>query len=264
MQQLEKRFYSRQEIGEILSVNPEDSRHFRRNVAARLQKWKYGFTYAPDGITITQQPETAEDRLSEILIRRLGIDPQIHTVEFACFICAFWDIEGFDSMPWAERERALLREYGYTVCERTLRNWCSRLMACGYISKSSVGVSWKTTDCNGTKIRTPVERDDAEMAEYFKTRRRLIEKKTAEGLKQKLQLQEARNRAWKTAMSELWREYHCCYYYCGSFSLNAIDDMEDGCLYEIYELTEEIVGRVSELPPQPKILKTKEDFDAWF
>ncbi len=63
MQQLEKRFYSRQEIADTLGVNIKDSGHFKRNVESKLQKWGYSYNYTSTGITITRQPETPQERL---------------------------------------------------------------------------------------------------------------------------------------------------------------------------------------------------------
>ena len=71
---------------------------------------------------ITSRPESAEARLKEILIRFLKLDVQISAYDFSCFLTAFSDIKGFDSMPWEKREEALANEYGVKVCAKTLRN----------------------------------------------------------------------------------------------------------------------------------------------
>lgn len=52
MNQLEQRFYERSEIADITSANPEDSKHFKRNVENTLTKWGYGFEWLYGGATI--------------------------------------------------------------------------------------------------------------------------------------------------------------------------------------------------------------------
>ena len=118
MQQLECRFYPRQEIAEALSVNPKDSKHFAERVKTTLDKWGYEYEYSRSGVEITGKPETAEERLREILIRKLNLDVQIDAYAFACFICAFTDIGSFDSMPWEERAELIRRNpsYGTIIC----------------------------------------------------------------------------------------------------------------------------------------------------
>ena len=129
MQQLDLRFYSRTEIAEILAVNISDSRHFKRNTENKLKKWGYRYSYTTAGVTILSCPTTAEERLAELLIRQYNIDVQINPYAFACFITAFSDIDGFDSMPWGERAKVYYDYSGISMDERTLRNWCSKLIS---------------------------------------------------------------------------------------------------------------------------------------
>ena len=56
-------------------------------------------------------------------------------------------------------------------------------------------------------------------------------------------------------MRLLWHEFQCCYYSCKGFFLNAIDQTTQECLYEIYELTQEIAAASAETA-----ILTKEDF----
>lgn len=81
MQQLECRFYPRQEIAEGLSVNPKGSKHFAEKVKTTLDKWGYEYEYSRSGVEITGKPETAEERLREILIRKLNLDVQVDAYE---------------------------------------------------------------------------------------------------------------------------------------------------------------------------------------
>ena len=256
MQQLECKTYSRIEIAELLSVNPKDSKHFKRNVETRLQNWGYGYEYTTQAVTITSSPETPEAKLREILIRQLNLDIQIDTKAFACFICAFTDIEGFASMPWGNRELILQQRYNVSVSERTLRNWSAVLIRNEYISKSEERTFWKTEMCGRDKIRTPVPEDDPRMQEYFLRKSELLK-----------ELSPAHEDVWELTMKQLWSEFNCCYYSCKSFSFNAFDPAISGCLFEIQELTREMIA------PPPlrnqkesyKInAKTKEEFHELF
>lgn len=88
------------------------------------------------------------------MVRCLNIDVQVDVRAFACFIAAFFDIEGFDSMPWGERERLLSEYYGVNVCERTLRNWSCKLIKYNIMTKQSEKTKWKTYfigDCKHRK-----------------------------------------------------------------------------------------------------------------
>lgn len=240
MQQLECRFYSRQEIAEILCLNPTGNSHFAEQVRRTLNNWGYQYQYARQGITITTIPETAEQRLTEILIRQFGLDKQIDPFAFSCFLCAFNDIDGFHSMPWEERAEMLNQAYHISVCDRTLRNWCKCLIGQDVITATPRQSWWRTEYINGIKCRESVPEDDEEMQRFFARRGELLDK-------EKL--------SWKETMSRLWREFQCCYYSCKGFFLNAIDQTAQECLYEIYELTQEIA-----VAPAETAILTKEDF----
>ena len=153
MQQLECRFYSRQEIAEITSVNLKDSKHFAERVKTTLDKWGYEYNYSRSGVEITGKPELPGEKLSEILIRELNIDVQVDPFAFAYFICAFSDIPHFSSMPWEERSSAMRYKYEVEVSDRTLRNWCSKLIENGIIQKSGEKCFWKTEIMYGMKTR---------------------------------------------------------------------------------------------------------------
>ena len=260
MQQLECKTYSRIEIAELLSVNPKDSKHFKRNIETKLQNWGYGYEYNTQSILITSKPETPEAKLREILIRQLNLDIQIHTKAFACFICAFTDIEGFASMPWGNRELILQQRYNVNVTERTLRNWSAVLIRNEYLAKSEERTFWKTEMCGRDKLRTPVPEDDPRMAEYFLRKSELLREYAAPA-------PEDKELVWKQTMKQLWSEFNCCYYSCKSFSFNAFDPAISGCLFEIHELTRELIA-----PPPLRNQKesykinaeTKEEFHELF
>ena len=175
MQQLECRFYPRQEIAEALSVNPKDSKHFAERVKATLEKWGYEYDYSRNGVAITEKPELPEEKLKEILIRKLNLDVQIDPYAFACFLCAFTDIGSFDSMPWEERAIQMQLKYGVDVTDRTLRSWCKRLIGNDIIQKCGRETFWKTQRFGNEKYRTKVSADDEEMAQYFQKKSEYLE-----------------------------------------------------------------------------------------
>lgn len=73
MQQLECRFYPRQEIAEALSVNPKDSKHFAERVKTTLDKWGY---YTCNGLVFNA---IGEDYIFEIyeLAQEIAAPPTI-------------------------------------------------------------------------------------------------------------------------------------------------------------------------------------------
>lgn len=248
MNQLEKKFYSRQEIAEALSLNIADSNHFKRNVQNKLMKWRYSFEYSSKGVLITKVPETAEERLSEILIREYGIDIQIDTYSFACFITAFEDIENFTAMPWGERVELLKKTYNVSADERTLRNWCSKLIKTNTVVKTSKKAHWRTIVVNGVKTREwidGIEEAEQEMREYYENRKLLVNNYISDCLASgKKDYKEIKAEAWKNANHELWNKYGCCYYSCKSFAIGAFDDLR--LLEEIQELVREIADKGEE------------------
>lgn len=249
MDQLELRFYTRPEISKALSVRLEDNNNFKRDIENKLSNWGYGFHYIDrQGVEIRSKPETPEDRLAEILYRGFGINIQIDAEQFACFIAAFTDIEGFDSMPWAEREIACRKYYGVSACERTLRNWCSQLIDRGVIAKMGGSTRWRTYFEGNRKIREPIEEiDEVEMENYFERRSELFQENFITELKSGLSPKAARKAAWKQTYIDLWGEFGVCYYYCKTFTLSNFS-YNDVDVREIYELVTEIAAAA----PPPK------------
>ena len=73
MEQLELRFYPREEISEIVHVRL-DSNNFGRDIENKLSNAGYGCEYkARKGVLILSKPETPEERLNEILYLGYGI-----------------------------------------------------------------------------------------------------------------------------------------------------------------------------------------------
>ena len=247
MKQLELRTYPRAEIAEVLSVNLNDSSHFKRNVENKLSKWGYGFCYSTAAVEITSKPESPEERLSEILYRGYGIDIQIHPVQFACFIAAFTDIEGFNSSPWAKRETDYYNYYGFSVDQRTMRNWCSQLISRGVIARVGYSTAWRTYFEGGRKIREPIEDiDKVEMQNYFERRSEIFKTLYKSNLEEGKTQREAAAEAWADTYKSLWAEFECCYYYCKNFVLSRFTD-GDVDVQEIYELVQELAAAASPL-----------------
>ena len=264
MKQLERRFYSRSEIAEIVKRDPKSS-HFARDVQTTLNKWGYAYQYQRTGVEVTKQPETPEERLAEILIRKLNIDIQINPKAFACFISAFHEIDHFDSMPWDERAVWLDCEYGIQITGRTLRSWSNKLIEKGIFLKSEQRTFWKTEYHGRTKMRTPVDPENEELQSYYQDRKEYIQKSKKQMLADNIDPKVAAVNAWAMATMELLEDYNCVYYTCKSLNVTAFSEEEDNFLLEIYELVEEIVhapkAAAPILLPDTKI-KTKEEFDA--
>lgn len=246
MKQLEKRFYAREEISEITCVDMKN-KNFARDVKNTLANWGYSFEYSRKGVNITRQPETAEERLSEIIIRNYDIDIQVDVLHFASFITAFFEVEGFESMPWGERENILRDVYGVSADEKTLRNWCNKLMLTNTIVKSDEKTHWETFTIDGVKYRELVSgnpHEEERMWKYYERRRQLIQNYISNELASGRKDYKAINsEAWKEANATLWCEYGCCFYSCKSFHLNAFDDaVALETLKEIYELVKEVAA----------------------
>lgn len=227
----------------MLDVNIKDSSHFKQNVTHKLDKWGYEYLYTSKQVSITKIPKTAEEKLREILIRELRLDTQINPYAFSCFLAAFQDIPHFDSMPWTVRAEVFRDEYGIEVTDRTLRNWCSRLLEREFIYKDTCGSQWKSEEINGCVVRTPVAEGDEKMLAYFAERKKLLEEEKKEAIRCGIPEREAFGRAYQTMVRELWNKYHCYYYRCKNFTLTAFDPDQENTLYEIYELTQEIIQK---------------------
>ena len=240
MKQLEKRFYAREEIAEFLNVNIKN-KNFARDVKNILTNWGYGYEYSRKGVNIFKAPTSAAERLSEIMIRNYGLDIQVDAKAFACFLVAFAEVECFDAMPWSEREKSMKECYGISVSEKTLRNWCNKLMRSNTIEKGGEKVYWCTEGAKENKKRYMVEPgspEDEEMINYMKTRSKLLETYISDAIASgRKDYKQINAEAWQKTNTALWRDYGCCYYSCKSLVLSAFDDFN---AHEIYELITEV------------------------
>ncbi len=199
MEQLDLRFYPREEISKVLHVRL-DSKNFGRDIENKLSRAGYGCRYIKrKGVLILSKPETPNERLTEILYLGLGISIQINAEQFACFIAAFTDIDGFDDMPWNKRLKLYNEYYGYHFSQdRTLRSWCSQLLEKGVIVKAGATTRWRTYYEDGKKIQEPIEEiDEVEMQSYFERRRALFKDNYIAALERADNPRAARKAAWK-------------------------------------------------------------------
>lgn len=262
MKQYELGFYTRAEIAEILSIRLKGNNNFKRDVESKLSNSKYDFRYIDgQGVKILSKPEKPEDRLCEILYRGYKIDVQTNPLLFACFISAFMDIKDFESSPWGEREKIYRKHYGYYVSDRTMRNWCSKLIERGIIVKTGATTAWRTYFEGGRKIREPIEEiDRVEMENYFEHRSDIFKDHYIKYLENGTPTKKARNAAWKDTYKDLWAEFGCCFYYCKGFVLSSFS-YNDVDVWDIYELSRELVPTALPLKEaKPPALTNQEEF----
>ena len=229
---------------------------------ATLEKWGYEYNCSRSGVEITGKPELPEEKLKEILIRKLNLDVQIDPYAFACFLCAFTDIGSFDSMPWEERATQMQLKYDVDVTDRTLRSWCKRLIGNDIIQKCGRETFWKTQRFGKEKYRKPIAADDEEMAQYFQKKREYLEVARLAAEEAGKTGKEAAASAWDATYKSLWREFGCCYYSCRGLLFNAIGE---DYIFEIYELAQEIAAAPVILPPDERKINSKEGYhETWF
>ena len=123
MAMLEKRFYPRQEIAEIVGITDLKDGHFAEKVKRYLNKRLYEYEYSRKGANITQLPKTAEEQLASLMRDELEIDKQRDPYLFACFIRAFSVIGSFESMPWTSRTAFFNQHFENTITQTTLERW---------------------------------------------------------------------------------------------------------------------------------------------
>ena len=229
---------------------------------ATLEKWGYEYNYSRSGVEITGKPELPEEKLKEILIRKLNLDVQIDPFAFACFLCAFTDIGSFDSMPWEERAIQMQLKYDVDVTDRTLRSWCKRLIGSNIVQKCGRETFWKTQRFGKEKYRTPVAPDDKRMEQYFQKKTEYLEVARLTAEEAGKTGTEAAASAWDATYKSLWREFGCCYYSCRGLLFNTIGE---DYIFEIYELAQEIAAAPVIPPPDERKINSKEDYhEIWF
>lgn len=236
MEQLECRFYGREEIADITGLDVH-SHNFAAQVREKLTSWGYTHEYKPrQGVEITKVPETPLERMAELMQRELNIDRQVEPYLFSCFILAIHYIENFDSMPWAEKERVFQEYFGVNVTGRTMQNWRDKLVAAQYIYYFSFLPAddlWHTyTDENGKRIREHVD-PNSELEKKYKI--------YCAERSQWLEWLEKNNcppkEKWSIMIHALYKEYGC-FYKCVRMELcgfpSPYREEIDSLIYEIF------------------------------
>ena len=230
MKSLEKRFYPREELAEIAGLDAR-GHNFSTQMKHTLTLWGYEYEFKPrKGFLITKVPETAEERLIEILRRDIHIDTQINPLHFACFLSAFIFVEKFFSMPWEEREEIIWKFFGISITDRTMMNWRNKLIERGYLIKSRSGRNlWHTVAQGGKKVRENVDPESPEYKTYSELRSGILKSYDALGVPVR--------QVWGEMVKQLYGQ-HGVYYYCDALYFNVLkrDEWEG-----IRELALEIV-----------------------
>ena len=235
MAMLEKRFYPRQEIAEIVGIADLHDKHFAEKVRRYLDNRGYDYGYSSNGITITQTPQTAEELLAFLMIDSLGIDIQINAYDFACFITAFSVIDSFDAMPWASRTAFFNLHYGNQVSQATLQRWLRRLIETGNAERFPKGALWRTfTDYDGDRVQVRVDPNSEEYQTYCDKRKGLLT--GFDNAKP-----EEKSKMWSSMVHNLYPEYGV-YYYCPAFVLNALGEQAE----EISRLVAQVMAEHQE------------------
>ena len=226
MKQLEVKTYTRQEIAEIIDIDVKN-KNFARKTKDTLAKWGYSFEYSRKAIEITKKPETATERLIEMMIRNYDMDIQCEAYDFAVFTyCLLVDLDGFASMPWETRSNYLNEEWNILVSDRTLRNWCNKLIKTNTISKDTLNKTyWTSFSVNGVKYQEELEngRENPQWKKYWE------------------RFFELKEKGCENIGGTLYSELGYCVYSCASFVFSAFDDIM--LLEDLISLINEIVEK---------------------
>ena len=235
MAMLEKRFYPRQEIAEIVGITDRKDGHFAEKVKRYLNKRLYEYEYSRKGANITQLPKTAEEQLASLMRDELELNKQRNAYLFACFIRAFSVIGSFESMPWTSRTAFFNQHFENTITQTTLERWMRFLQKGENVIRFKKGALWRTIkDEDGDKVQVRVDPDSEEYREYCEKRsEKLIGFQNAD--------KETRNKRWGTMVYDLYPEYGV-YYYCPQFVLNALGDQAE----EISRLVAQVMAERQE------------------
>lgn len=259
---LETREYLREEIAEIMSISPKDH-NFARKVKSRLDNWGYEYKYSAPKVVITKAPLTSEERLKELLIRKLHLDIQTNLKGFALVFYLLATDYGFATSPWLTKENTIVKEYGYDIDDGTMRHWASKLIRANIIAKDiSAPEPWRTVIVNGSKKQERLDMSDEktvkEKEEYYKLRSEYLREADMEYQKV-TQTEEKNPNRWKIAIKRLWKEKHCCYYTVKPFVYNAFfDDDEYREIFDLIQLIGLGVPPIEELAPELFTVKPSE------
>ncbi len=230
MEQLEKRFYPREELAEIAELDVHDH-NFSMKMKHTLTLWGYEYTFRPrKGFDITRVPTTHEERLLELLRRDVHIDTQINILDFSCFMSAFVIVPDFLAMPWRTRERMLKNYFDVSITDRTMMSWRNQMIESKYIYNAhNIRTLWHTVMRDGQKVQEKADPGSPEYKQYCKLRSNILAGYEAKGISSRS--------VWGDMVHQLY-DKHGVYYYCKSIEFNGfkIKDLD-----VIRELTEEIL-----------------------
>lgn len=238
--ELELRFYSLDEIAAVLGRDKSASQ-FARDTKAHLKR--EGYTYEwfnRKGVQIISREVPPQLKLKKLLVERLGLDPQVDPLDFARFIVALCLIGGFDSAPYATKERVLFELLGKDVSNSTLRRWAGKLYETENAHRWKRGALWKTvTDKYGMKRQSRVPEGGPEYKEYCDALTAAIHafeqedaKAIAEGRKPH------KTKPFGRAIRSLYSQ-HGRYYWCPQIVLNALGDDVDEIIDLVFQLISE-------------------------
>lgn len=235
MAMLEKRFYPRQEIAEIVGIADLHDKHFAEKVKRYLNNRGYGYDYSRNGVTISRMPQTAEEQLVFLMRDELKLNKQRDAYLFSCFIHAFSVIGSFESMPWASRTAFFNQHYQSNVQQVTLQRWMRFLIESGNAVRFKKGALWRTVkDEYGDKVQVRVDPNTDEYREYCGKRSALlVDFDKAD--------KQTRSKMWETMVHRLYHEYGA-YYYCPAFVLNALGEQAE----EISRLVAQVMAEHQE------------------
>lgn len=189
MKQLElNEVITREEMGALLSIDSKN-KNFARSVTNILNRWGYEAEKLPKKrYKIIRVPQTPEEKLNELLVRKFNMDIHTDTYAFGVFVMELAENVEFAAMPWERRVQELKEFYDIEISEKTLRTWAKRLMEAGIIAKDNNDkVEWVTVARGKVKERYTVEEfekeyDKLSIQEYKEMRMKLIKEYQQQGM----------------------------------------------------------------------------------
>ncbi len=218
---LEQRFYSREEIATLFSLDASNQ-NFSRQIKSKLKSLGYeidkGFAYSRKGITIIWTPQTREEKIT-YLVRKLGIDSHVDPIGFATFIERMCGDPLFQTAPWNWRSEQL------HLSIPTLQSWFKKLNEFNLFSKTKNSTQiWKTFYDGSEKIQVPIHPADPGYLGYLATWATTFEKN---------------NKDWTITNKLMWQQYHCKYFKCYTMEVNGINTNED--IIELLNVIKELL-----------------------
>lgn len=223
----QKRKYSKNEIAEILGINPAN-KNFKRMVETRLAN--LGFTeedykYIRGGEVIILWVPTELDEKIQYLVRLIGIDTRVDVKAFAIFTYLMMRELDIQGAPWQEKADFIRENYDIDVSEKTLRNWTNKLIELDAVIKDKNEFRWWcSTKINGEIIRYEVETEEQkqELQEYRAFIRGFYE------------------RGEKLDFGTVWSKFGCKYYRSYYFRFGAWNNL--AILDELLDVVEEYLA----------------------